>query len=98
MGGAHHKPLRLKGYPPMVKVETQIVDFSTPVELLDEKAVSRITGRSPEWLRAARAGRGSIPGPRFIRLGRAVRYTRADVEAWVEAHDALVADQLRGAR
>lgn len=36
-------------------------------------------------------------GPRYCKLGGAVRYRKADLEAWLESHLGL-ADRLRGAR
>jgi predicted DNA-binding transcriptional regulator AlpA len=35
---------------------------------------------------ALRKWRGQGRGPRFLRLGKCIRYLAADVEAWLKAH------------
>jgi len=50
--------------------------------LLSTPAVAEITGLSQVTLRRWRTTGG---GPRFVRLGRAVRYRSDDVNAFVEA-------------
>jgi predicted DNA-binding transcriptional regulator AlpA len=50
--------------------------------LLDDRAVARLTGRARPTLQKDRFyGRG-LP---FVKIGRMVRYRRADVEAWLAA-------------
>lgn len=49
--------------------------------LLGEREAARLLNLSPRTLQARRVTGG---GPRFIKLGRAVRYRRADLEAFVE--------------
>lgn len=57
-------------------------------ELMTEVAAAEHIGMSMAFLRAARC-RGSLgnhnPGPPFLRLGRSVRYDRADLDAWLDA-------------
>lgn len=52
-------------------------------QLLSEKEVSTQYGLSISWLRKMRMMRS---GPRFMRLGRLVKYCRADLEAYLAAH------------
>jgi excisionase family DNA binding protein len=50
---------------------------------IQEPDAAQYVGLSRAYLRQARAqGRG----PAFVRLGRAVRYLTADLDAWLEAH------------
>ena len=50
-------------------------------ELLDEKAAADLLQLSPGTLSVWRStGRYSIP---FVKVGRRVRYRRADLEAWL---------------
>lgn len=58
---------------------------TTPTRALTEREVSTLLGLSVATLRAWRH-RGQ--GPRFLRLGRAVRYLPADLERFV--HDSAV--------
>ena len=50
-------------------------------QLLDETELSRITGRSVASLRRDRLLRRGIP---FVKLGRLVKYSPADVRAVIE--------------
>ena len=51
-------------------------------DLLDEKAAARFLDNSPGTLSVWRStGRYNLP---FIKIGRNVRYRRADLEAWLE--------------
>ena len=51
-------------------------------DLLDEKAAARILDNSPGTLAVWRStGRYALP---FIKIGRNVRYRRADLIAWLE--------------
>jgi predicted DNA-binding transcriptional regulator AlpA len=54
-------------------------------ELLKTIDVARATGLAPVTLRRWRT---SGQGPRFVRLGRAVRYKPADLAAFVEERTA----------
>jgi len=53
------------------------------LRLIDESAASERLGMSVHYLRTSR-WRGD--GPPFIKVGRAVRYSPADLEHWVESH------------
>lgn len=66
-----------------------IKDNSTPTakltipELWDQKQLADYLGKSTAWCERARwAGEG----PRFIKLGRHVRYRVEDVLAWIESN------------
>ncbi len=49
-------------------------------ELLDTERVAKVCGLSEVTLRKWRI---TGAGPRFVRLGRAVRYRRADLDAYL---------------
>lgn len=50
-------------------------------QLWDQKVLAKYLGKSTAWCERARwAGEG----PRFIKLGRHVRYRADDVMAWIE--------------
>jgi excisionase family DNA binding protein len=52
-------------------------------ELLDEKAAAELLDIAPGTLSVWRStGRYRIP---FVKVGRRVRYRRADLEAWLES-------------
>lgn len=49
--------------------------------LLDSRQAAKIIDKSVSWITKERtAGRG----PRFIRIGRSVRYRRADLDAYLD--------------
>lgn len=50
-------------------------------KVINEKQVAEIVGFSVPWVRKQRYEGGSIP---YFKVGRSVRYRRADVEAWVD--------------
>lgn len=52
-------------------------------EILSERKVDEEYGLTIPYLRRARRERR---GPRFLKLGRMVRYRRADIEAYLSAH------------
>lgn len=52
-------------------------------QLLKEKEVDGEYDLSISWLRKMRRLGG---GPAFLKIGRMVRYRRADVEAFLDAH------------
>jgi predicted DNA-binding transcriptional regulator AlpA len=57
--------------------------------LITEHEAARALGVSPATLKAARLHRlGSNPlrDLPHVRIGRSVRYRRADIEAWIEAN------------
>lgn len=51
-------------------------------QLLSEQDVARITGMSVATVRRWRLLR---QGPRFVKLGAAVRYRPEDVDAWINS-------------
>lgn len=51
-------------------------------ELLDTEAAAPLVGLSPKTLEKKRVVGG---GPRYAKIGRAVRYRRSDLEAYVAA-------------
>lgn len=53
-------------------------------KLLTTKEVAALTGLSRSWFEHQRWLQ-SQAGPKWVKLGRAVRYRRADVEQWLEA-------------
>lgn len=55
---------------------------NTLEELLTEHDVSRVTGLS---LASVRRWRLLRQGPKYLKLGSAVRYRREDVSAWLES-------------
>ena len=53
--------------------------------LLTEREVAALTKTSPKmWQNRRCAG----DGPAFLKIGRAVRYRRSEVEAWIAAQSA----------
>lgn len=63
-----------------------------PRPLMSRAEVATVFGLSRRYLEIA-PGRGE--GPRFVRIGRSVRYRPEDVEAWL---DAQVVDPKAGPR
>jgi predicted DNA-binding transcriptional regulator AlpA len=69
---------------------------STPLqELFNERDVARITGLSIASVRRWRIRR---QGPRYLKIGAAVRYRPADLETWLtsQATDATSAPTASG--
>jgi predicted DNA-binding transcriptional regulator AlpA len=52
-------------------------------EVMTEKQVSETFGFTVPYLRRARREKR---GPRFLKLGKLVRYRRSDIEAYLSAH------------
>jgi predicted DNA-binding transcriptional regulator AlpA len=52
------------------------------MNLLTTDDVARLTGLTVQWLAVMRMKK---IGPRFVKLGRAVRYRRGDIDAWLES-------------
>lgn len=53
-----------------------------PAPLLTQREVAMMLGKSESWLERARwAG---TDAPKFRKIGRAVRYSLAEVEEWVD--------------
>ena len=62
--------------------------------LLTDPDAAKYIGMSVAFLRRSRSeGRRAnhTPGPPFIKIGRAIRYTVADLDAWLEKHRREVA-------
>jgi excisionase family DNA binding protein len=56
--------------------------FTAGAELLDDKAAAAYLSLSPGTLSVWRStGRYNLP---FLKVGRLVRYRRADLDAWLE--------------
>jgi predicted DNA-binding transcriptional regulator AlpA len=56
--------------------------MNTP-EILNERQVQEVYGFSVPYLRRARRERR---GPRFLKVGKLVRYRKADIEVYLSAH------------
>lgn len=57
--------------------------LSTGTDLLDDKAAAAVLDVSPGTLSVWRStGRYALP---FLKIGRKVRYRRADLQAWMES-------------
>jgi len=54
-----------------------------PDALLNEAQASDFLNLS---IRTLQAWRGRSAGPRYVRTGRAIRYRRSDLVAWIEAN------------
>ena len=57
----------------------------SPDQFADDRAVAALLGLSRSYLRQLRVNGG---GPKFSKLGAAVRYRVSDVLAWAEAKSA----------
>ena len=56
---------------------------------LTEIEAAAYIGMSPSFLRQSRTNGDRVnrtPGPKYIKIGRAVRYFKEDLDAWLEAH------------
>jgi predicted DNA-binding transcriptional regulator AlpA len=56
-----------------------------PAEYLDTKQAAAYLGLSHQFLEIARHRRDGS-GPHYLKLPRAVRYRRDDLDAWMEQH------------
>lgn len=57
--------------------------------VLTEPAAARYIGMSRSFLRQSRMDgdrEGRTPGPPYVKVGRAVRYLREDLDAWLWSH------------
>ena len=64
---------------------TEFTEFkSTKEPLLRPDDAARYLGFGAGWLAKLRMRGGD--GPKFIKLGRRIRYTRSDLDQWVEAN------------
>ncbi len=63
--------------------------IKTQKQLLKEAEAAEVLGIQPQTLSAWRCrGVNSLP---FVKVGRAVRYRRSDLEAWMESRTATCA-------
>src|SRR5215472_165895 len=65
----------------------------TQPEVLNERQVQEVYGFTIPYLRRARRERR---GPRFLKIGKLVRYRRTDIEAYLSAHAVETRDQKQG--
>jgi len=66
-----------------------MADTTETPELIPEPDAARLLGVSPGTLKAARLHRlesNPLRALPHVRIGRSVRYRRADIVAWIEAH------------
>jgi excisionase family DNA binding protein len=61
-------------------------EHPNPAEYLTTVEAAQYLKLSRQFLEVARH-RGDGSGPRFIKLARAVRYRRAELDRWMAAHD-----------
>jgi predicted DNA-binding transcriptional regulator AlpA len=61
--------------------------------LLNEKQVAELSGFSPRTLQTWRLRGG---GPKFLKLGSCVRYSRGDVVAWLQDSVQLSTSDAKG--
>ena len=52
-------------------------------DLLDQTQLARLLGKSEFWVERCRWAGNGVP---YVKIGRTVRYRRADVDAWLSAH------------
>ncbi len=71
---------------------------------LTEKQAAGHTGFSPIYLRSLRVkdtrrikNGEPIEGPPWVKIGRAVRYMREDLDAWLNAHRVASTGEVGGA-
>ncbi len=60
-----------------------------PAVALTEKEAARYITMSTSYLRKARIDgdlQHRTPGPPFVKIGRAVRYLKADLDGWLAEH------------
>ena len=53
-------------------------------ELLSDAEAAKMIGVSASWMRKMRMRGGC--GPRVIRMGRMIRYSREDLDQWIKMH------------
>ncbi len=60
---------------------------------MTERQAAEYLSVSTSFLRQSRARDAHVEGPPFVRLGRAIRYSRAAVDRWVEANAVSLASR-----
>lgn len=63
-------------------------------KLLDEREAAELIGVSPSTLNSWRVRR---VGPRFLKIGRLVKYRASAISAWIDAQEIGTSDQPKGA-
>lgn len=61
-------------------------------KLLNTAQTAEVIGTTSHMLRCARSTGQlykGIPGPRYCKMGRAIRYRRQDLETWLEQYASL---------
>ena len=66
---------------------------NSATEVLNERDVEAIYGFTVPYLRRARRERR---GPRFMKVGKLVRYRKADIESFLSAHTVETVTKLGG--
>lgn len=54
-----------------------------PAQIISERDAARYIGMSRWWMKHARR---MNRGPAYLRIGRAIRYQVADLDAWLQRH------------
>lgn len=69
--------------------ETEAPKSTVTPEVLNEIDSATYIAHSRGYLRKARMGTfpGSVPGPKFLKIGRSIRYRIRDLDAWLDAHE-----------
>lgn len=65
------------------------------MHVFNEQEAAPYCGVSVSYLRQSRTRHSDIEGPPYLKIGRAVRYRQADLDAWLESH--LVRPELSAA-
>ena len=68
---------------------TQPKKLETDKRGYNEHEAAKYLGMSASFLRISRMDgdrANRTPGPNFIKIGKAVRYLKEDLDAWLEAH------------
>lgn len=75
-------------------MRTSPVQSGDPDELLGTPEFAAWVGISPGWARIMRLRGG---GPKFVKVGSAVRYRRGDVLAWLESRTFSATNEFKAA-
>jgi predicted DNA-binding transcriptional regulator AlpA len=71
-------------------MQDSVPDISSP--LLKEKPAAAYITRSVSSLRR---GRKDGTGPKFVRIGRSIRYLKSELDAYIAARVALTTGEVR---
>ena len=58
------------------------MDSSSNGHVMPERDAARYLGMSVSWLRKSRM-EGATTAPPFLKIGKAVRYARSDLDIWI---------------